>query len=212
MFGSSDRSPPWLRWIWNHQPEDLNILKVQCLADLDFGKSAGIQSCIVYSQKYTQTVKFWRWFYHTFLLNLTCFRFHIGLVSVHLTISNAFFQIPKHIETQPIPSADSWLRKRKNKQKKQFWSLVARPRAVSSATKTRCLGDSVLRGRGFARSGQLVIKYMIFGINYHIYIYIHIMYCFANIDIYIYYIIIYVYHISLLSKRLNQSFAPTIKI
>ena len=59
---------------------------------------------------------------------LTCFRFHIGLVSVHLT---------------PIPSADSWLRKRKKQQKKQFWSLVARPRAVSSATKTRCLGDSV---------------------------------------------------------------------
>ena len=170
MFGSSDWSPPWFRWIWNHQPEDLNILKVQCLADLDFGKSAGIQSCIVYSQKYTQTVKVWRWFYHIFLLNLTCFRFHIGLVSVHFTISSAFFQIPKthRNPTDPICRFVAQKKKKTNK-KKQFWSLVARPRAVSSATKTRCLGDSVLRGRGFARSGQLVIKYRIFGINYHVY-------------------------------------------
>ena len=163
----------WFRWIWNHQPEDLDILKVQCLADLDFGKSAGIQSCIVYPTKYRQTVKVWRWFYHIFLLNLTCFRFHIGLVSVHLTISNAFLPNSKNTSKPnrshlPIRGSE----KEKNKQKKQFWSLVARPRAVSSATKTRCLGDSVLRGRGFARSGQLVIKYMIFGINYHIYIYI----------------------------------------
>ena len=83
-----------------------------------------------------------------------------------------FCQIPKthRNPTDPICRFVAQKKKKTNKQK-QFWSLVARPRAVSSATKTRCLGDSVVRGRGFARSGQLVIKYIIFGINYHIYIY-----------------------------------------